>query len=165
MTPSQMYNKFLDGFTTEEIGKEVGLSKQRICQILQPYREHNNDLRVSRPAKEYIRSKSPIKKQLDIFHRRRQMARKANIDWTLVFSSIVWPEKCPILNIPLQYQAGKGRSNASPSLDRVDPSKDYTSDNVQVISWRANRLKSDGTLEEHKAIYEYMMRYRALEVK
>jgi hypothetical protein len=32
--------------------------------------------------------------------------------------------------------------------DRKDNARGYVKDNVRVISWRANRLKSDATLEE-----------------
>jgi hypothetical protein len=41
-------------------------------------------------------------------------------------------------------------------IDRIDTSKGYLKDNIKVISWRANRLKSDGTLEELEKIVNYM---------
>ena len=36
----------------------------------------------------------------------------------------------------------------SPSIDRIDPSKGYTKDNVWVISRRANTIKSNATVDE-----------------
>lgn len=36
----------------------------------------------------------------------------------------------------------------SPTLDKFIPSKGYVKGYVQVISWRANNLKSDGSPEE-----------------
>jgi hypothetical protein len=44
----------------------------------------------------------------------------------------------------------------SPTLDKIDPSKGYVKGNVNVISQRASRLKSDGTAAEHRAIADYM---------
>jgi hypothetical protein len=35
-----------------------------------------------------------------------------------------------------------------PTLDRVDPVCGYVPGNVWVISWRANRLKQDASLDE-----------------
>lgn len=42
------------------------------------------------------------------------------------------------------------------SLDRVDNSKGYAPGNVVVMSYKANRLKNDGTAEEHEAIAAWM---------
>ena len=44
----------------------------------------------------------------------------------------------------------------SPSLDRIDPTGGYTPDNIRVISYRANWIKNDGTLDEHQKIAAYM---------
>lgn len=57
------------------------------------------------------------------------------------------PDTCPILGIPLI--AGKVKHTAnSPSLDRIVQSKGYTQGNVQVISYKANTMKSDASPEE-----------------
>jgi hypothetical protein len=62
-----------------------------------------------------------------------------------------------VLGIELDY-SGSGpkykRSNA-PSLDRWDNSKGYIPGNVFVISWRANWLKHDGSVEELRRVAEY----------
>ncbi|MCA3718382.1 MAG: hypothetical protein IM674_09025 [Brevundimonas sp.] len=47
---------------------------------------------------------------------------------------------------------GSTRSDASPSLDRIDPHKGYVPSNVRVISDRANRLKGDRSLSEIQAL-------------
>ena len=39
-------------------------------------------------------------------------------------------------------------SDNSPTLDKFIPSKGYVKGNVQIISWRANSLKSDGSPDE-----------------
>ena len=39
-------------------------------------------------------------------------------------------------------------SDNSPTLDKFIPSKGYVKGNVQIISWRANNLKNDGSPEE-----------------
>ena len=48
------------------------------------------------------------------------------------------------------------RHNGSPSLDRIDNTKGYIKGNVKVISWRANAIKKDATLEELKALVNYL---------
>jgi hypothetical protein len=159
MTPIQLYNEFIQGKSLETLGKENGVSKQRISQILKPFKQ-NIDIRLDRPAKE---SKTPLyfnwksTKQRTIFYTRRSQAKKLGIEWTITPSEIEWPEKCPVFNIPLNYEISTGRNDNSPSLDRLDPTKGYTPDNVKIISWRANRIKNNGTAQEHLDIAAYMM--------
>jgi hypothetical protein len=69
-------------------------------------------------------------------------------------NELSYPITCPILGIPLKCNAGKADDN-SYSIDRIDNSLGYTIDNIQVISLRANKLKSDATVEELKLLYEY----------
>ena len=91
----------------------------------------------------------------------RVRAKKNNLQCTLTLEELIdlYPVdgECPVLNIPLFWgNGGKGNRNNSPSLDRIDPKGDYTKDNVCIISWRANMIKSDATLDEIEAVYYYM---------
>jgi hypothetical protein len=44
------------------------------------------------------------------------------------------------------------------AVNPLTPAKGYIKGNVRVISWRANELKGDATLEEMKAVVRYMKR-------
>jgi hypothetical protein len=39
-------------------------------------------------------------------------------------------------------------NHLTPSIDRIDPKKRYVKDNIIVVSMRANRIKSDATVDE-----------------
>lgn len=82
-------------------------------------------------------------------------AKKLCIPFSIDKNDIVIPDRCPILDIPLEKSFGKMSDN-SPSLDRVIPSLGYIKGNVRVISFRANRLKSDCSIDELKKILAYM---------
>lgn len=56
------------------------------------------------------------------------------------------PELCPVLGVPL----------VRPSLDRKNNDKGYTKENTKVISWEANRIKHALTLEQVRALLQYM---------
>ena len=85
----------------------------------------------------------------------RQRAKKRGIIITISKEDIIIPETCPVLNIPII--CGQTRlSDNSPTIDRIDSSKGYTPDNIAVISMRANRIKNDGSLEEHEAIVNWL---------
>jgi len=64
------------------------------------------------------------------------------------------PLTCPILGIPLYFNRTKVEDN-SISFDRIDSTKGYSVDNLVVISYRANRLKSDATVEELRKIADF----------
>ena len=72
------------------------------------------------------------------------------------------PQFCPCCNRTLDYASG-GTSNRTPrhnapSLDRIDTTKGYIRGNVDIICWRCNALKRDGTLTELRSILNYMER-------
>lgn len=69
----------------------------------------------------------------------------------------VWPvdDRCPVLGLELVFSK-KGPTDASPSLDRVNPAWGYVRDNIAVVSHRANSIKRDGTAAEHTAIADWM---------
>jgi len=88
----------------------------------------------------------------------RTRAKQKNIPFSLRLVDIpTIPTTCPILNIPLIHNFGhKGHIPGSPSLDRIIPSKGYVPGNVEIISQRANQIKSDATVEEVGKVYQYM---------
>ena len=92
-----------------------------------------------------------------IWKRTRERAKKANIDFDLTLLDVMYmtvPITCPALGIPIRMENGRATDN-SLSIDRIDSSKGYTVDNCIFVSWRANRLKNNATLEELKMISNY----------
>jgi len=68
--------------------------------------------------------------------------------------NLSFPITCPILGMPLTFNTGKPKDN-SYSLDRIDSNLGYTADNIIVVSYRANVLKSNAELWELVAIADY----------
>lgn len=68
-----------------------------------------------------------------------------NIDTDYLIS--IAPEKCPVLLINIKYGGGEKAKNSA-SLDRIDSSKGYTKDNVQIISNLANMMKNEADSNE-----------------
>lgn len=88
-------------------------------------------------------------------------AKKRNLEFSIECSDIFIPDTCPVLGIPLR-QGGYNSPN-SPSLDRIDNTKGYTKSNIQVISHRANTLKSDASLEELELLVNYLQKIKNVE--
>lgn len=93
-------------------------------------------------------------------NRAQQRAKKNNIEFNLEKKDIKVPTKCPILEIPLVIHNGtSGGRNHSPSLDRIDPNKGYTKDNVWVISQLANIMKSNADKEMLIIFANWVLKY------
>ena len=86
----------------------------------------------------------------------RQRARAAGVAFDLREDDFTIPKLCPVLGIELSHGKGRrGPTDSSPTLDRIVPSRGYVRGNVVVVSWRANRLKSDGTIAELARIVDF----------
>lgn len=83
------------------------------------------------------------------------------------YDIIPLPLTCPVLGIPLDYDnrlwyAGlksgerpKPDRRHIPSLDRIDSNGHYTPDNVLVVSFRVNTLKSNASVDEMRQMADF----------
>lgn len=89
----------------------------------------------------------------------KQRAKTKNREHTLTLKDIkeLYPidGKCPVFGFDLEFNSA-GFRETSPSIDRIDSSKGYTRDNVQVISWKANRLKAYATVEDLETLVAFL---------
>ena len=162
----------LSGKTVKEIGNHYGVSKQRIAQVIKKLNIFETTEVWGSSVKYTEKRKAHTLKwgtwckdqeTLDKYQacREKFRAKKANatrsgIEFSINFGELDFPTHCPILGIELDYFSETGRQENNPSFDRKDPSKGYVAGNVFVVSWRANRIKNDGTAEEHRQIFEWM---------
>jgi len=66
-------------------------------------------------------------------------------------------DKCPVLGIKFIQKADKNTRDYSPSVDRIDPKKGYTKNNTIVVSFLANRIKTDANLDQIKKVYDFYL--------
>jgi hypothetical protein len=83
----------------------------------------------------------------------RRRAAKEGIPFDLEPDDVVIPSHCPVSGVPLD----RSTRDASPSLDKIIPELGYVKGNIAIVSWRVNRLKSDATIEELKAIAKFYL--------
>jgi hypothetical protein len=93
--------------------------------------------------------------QLYIITRIKHNCKKNNIPFNLQEKDIIIPECCPVFGIKLEFNEGKFSDN-SPSVDRLKPELGYIKGNIRVISYKANRLKSDAKIDDLEKVIEYM---------
>ena len=133
--------------------KQLALKYTRQCA----YQKENADRIKARKLRKRIND--PAKYMLDT---KRRTCKVIGVEFSLSASDITpLPSVCPVLGIKLDYaicSGKKGPRDNSPSIDRILPRVGYVSGNVQIISVRANRIKTDATPEELKKVADYMQR-------
>lgn len=89
--------------------------------------------------------------EANMLDRSKSRAKRKGFEHNITIDDISIPEVCPLLGIPL-FMGKNGVCPNSPTLDRIDSTKGYIKGNVWVISYKANTIKSNATLEELETI-------------
>lgn len=155
-----------EGKRMPEIANHYGVTRQRIEQVLKKYFPewkttygaviHRNKAAEAYQLKWGERQSTDLYNAQRIkFRAKKAIALRTGFSWGIEFGEISWPKVCPILGIELDYFA-ESCVEASPSFDRIDSNLGYDKGNVHIISWRANRIKNNGTAEEHRRIADYL---------
>ncbi len=87
--------------------------------------------------------KESLTREQKLFESIRNRARRNNIPFNIEVDDIVIPSHCPVFNIPFDNSV-----YYRPSVDRIKPELGYTKGNIAVISYRANWIKTNATLNE-----------------
>lgn len=99
-------------------------------------REKRRENTRNNTTKNYLSSKS-------LLRRAKVRAKEKNLEFDIEESDIVIPDVCPILKTPFII-----RTPYTASLDKIDNTLGYVKGNIQVISRKANMMKSDASREE-----------------
>lgn len=92
--------------------------------------------------------------------RTRAIRDKLDFNLTQEYLESIATDECPIFKIKFEWGIsgmgkGKHRDN-TPTLDRIIPEKGYVVGNVAFLSHRANRIKDEGSMQEHYAIADWI---------
>lgn len=88
-----------------------------------------------------------------ILRNKRGNKKRERSELSIDYYKTLIVDTCPLLSIKLTYENFVGRMPDNyATLDRIDPTKGYIEGNVQIVSFRANTLKSNATLEELQLI-------------
>jgi hypothetical protein len=154
------------GKSIKDIADIYGVTRQRAHQVVTKFFPewhscYGNAVHRKEKAGAFY-AKWGVKEDSELYAAKRTKFRskKANAyrvgkEFTITFGELEWPTHCPVLGIELDYFA-EGRQENSVSFDCLDSTRGYVSGNVQVMSWRANRIKNDGTAEEHQKISAWL---------
>jgi hypothetical protein len=131
-------------------------NKEKVLATVHVYRNENREV-IKEKGREYYRRN--LKNRL--VNAARARSKKSGVEFDLTVDDFEIPDKCPLLGIELYVADGrKTVKYNSASLDRIDSSKGYTKDNIWIISFKANTMKSNSTLDEFLVMAENWKRLK-----
>lgn len=88
----------------------------------------------------------------------KSRARQSGLLFNITIEDVPIPKYCPILEIKLEL--GKANQyDSAPSIDRIDSTKGYIKGNVRVVSFMANKMKSNATKEQCLIFAKNILKY------
>jgi hypothetical protein len=120
------------------------------------YKERHPD-RVKN-TKVKARNEKPWKRLIVLArHRCKKSGMEFNI--TEEYIESIWTDRCPVFGVPYCNSLREDpdyNMHWLPTIDRIDSSKGYVIGNVMIMSFRANSLKKDATVDELQKLVNFL---------
>ena len=120
-----------------------GLYRQGYCRECENQRQKDK------------RDEDPIHR-LFLLAKRRAKKDNLNFDLTESYIKSIWPKnnRCPVFDT--EFKSGLSNKEKLPTIDKIIPKQGYVKNNVVIISFMANRMKSDiKDINMFKKLYEF----------
>lgn len=99
--------------------------------------------------KSWRKTYNELNPQKKLYYAAKKRAKEKGLPFNITEKDIIIPEKCPYLDIIFTHNAKRGTDRKTVmSLDKIIPELGYVVGNIEVISHRANTMKSASTKEE-----------------
>jgi len=134
--------------TASKKSKESRTGKQKEKDLKKSY-EWREDNKEKIREQRLLRYKTPSGRAKFIYANAKNRAKKIGMEFDLDRNDIISRmEKgiCEATGVQLKFD--EVRTFYTPSLDRINSSKGYTIDNVQVVCWGWNQLKNEFSIDD-----------------
>jgi hypothetical protein len=133
---------------------------------IKDYYQKNRDREIAR-AQKSLKKKSrkeqnAYKKKLNrqnplgiILQQARRRAKLKKVPFDITVDDIEVPEFCPVLGLRLAVNEGHAKDN-SITIDRIVPELGYVKSNVAIISFKANTIKNNASIEELEKVLKWV---------
>ena len=154
------------GMSIASIALIYGVTRQRMKQVVDQYIPNWKDSYGPqlKHRKEFYKGKTNWDDNLEegVYEvvRKKYRNKKASVlskgeEWDLDFDDIRWTSRCPVFDTPLDYFAESIQDN-SVTLNRINDVFGYINGNVNVISYKASKMKRNTSVKELKQMVEYL---------
>jgi transcriptional regulator with XRE-family HTH domain len=150
------------GWTYQRIAGQTGVSLSTVYNIVKgkttrPYRRHkqiakSTSVRTTQDGRSFNWA-------YRLWFQAKKRAEKKGCPFLISPEDVVIPDVCPVFGTPFTFESLSGKqggTDTSASIDRLVPELGYVPGNIRIISWRANRLKSNATHEELRTLADWL---------
>lgn len=127
------------------------------------YREKNKEaIKLRNAGRDFVKyAKMQIDRDREypeqyLWKTAKRRAKEKHVPFSITKEDIPITWTCPVFGWDLIVRSPGDPVFNSMTLDRIDPTKGYVPGNVQILSYRANELKRNGTLEEFRALLTFL---------
>lgn len=121
------------------------------------YQENKGRLRKSNDEIHAIKNADPA---AALLNQAKNRAKRKGLPFSITAGDIIVPTHCPVLGLKLAF-GDRASVDTAPSLDQIIPGVGYVPGNVVVVSFRANRIKNDASVDELRSVLRF---YEQLEM-
>ena len=154
--------KLFSEFTKNKATPDGLQYKCRSCdlvyQVKRRIKNRKENLEYSRQYQSNKRKNFEYRLQM-LINASKQRAKNKNREHSISIENIkaVYPKDgcCPIFGMKLEFN-NAGFRESSPSIDRINSKQGYTKENIQIISWKANRIKGYASIQELEMLLAYL---------
>jgi len=131
--------------------KNVSIEFSRRWKLANPDYVNPNSTKEIKALRSKISRHKREKKipHVSLYWKAKERANKYELPFDLTLDDLIIPDNCPVLGIPLFKNLGnKSPGPNSPTVDRIVPELGYVRGNIQIISFKANTMKNNASIEE-----------------
>ena len=129
------------------LDKEIARSKKPMGKRGRP-RKHPEFVGPLKP-KRIVFTPLTVEERWVARSKNKSQTAKARRELSIEYYKSILVTHCPLLGMELTYAPYVGATPDNyATLDKIDPAKGYVPGNVQILSFRANSLKADASIEE-----------------
>jgi hypothetical protein len=121
-------------------------NKERHTEYCKRYREENAEKVRTIKKLGYVKRRDTFQgRALILWRSARARAKQRNEIFTLTLNHVVkgMQQPCPYTGVFFDLKTLERANPYAPSVDRKDCTRPYSNENVQIVCWAYNRMKSD----------------------
>lgn len=138
-----------------KVCRKCGVERARGDFALHPFTGDGLSSWCSPCMKKYRKQKRKDDPQKALWMQAKARAKAHGVPFDIDIEDVIVPDRCPVFG----FEWRSGSNDTVPSLDKIVPEKGYVKGNIVVVSMRANRMKSEASIEDLRKLADFYSKF------